>query len=88
MWYSYRNFFDYRTNKDNSYRIGYAESQDGIKWQRSDEKLDFITNNDAENNWDDIMKCYPNVIKFNDKKYMFYNGNGFGKSGFGYAIIE
>lgn len=88
MWYSYRNFFDYRTNKNNSYRIGYAESQDGIKWQRLDEKFEFIGNNSTENSWDSIMNCYPNVIKFNDKKYMFYNGNGFGKSGFGYAIIE
>ena len=34
------------------------------------------------------MICYPNVIKVKDKLYMFYNGNGFGQSGFGYAELE
>ena len=28
------------------------------------------------------------VPELNDKRYMFYNGNGFGQSGFGYAVWE
>jgi hypothetical protein len=34
------------------------------------------------------MMAYPFVIDINHRKYMFYNGNGFGKSGIGYAVLE
>ena len=32
------------------------------------------------------MQAYPFVFKKDDKLHMFYNGNGFGQSGLGYAI--
>ena len=82
MWYSYRNKSDYRLNKDNSYRIGMSISKDGYNWERTEDvNLDI-----SESGWDDTMVCYPYVIKHNNKKIMFYNGNGFGKTGFGYCI--
>ena len=34
------------------------------------------------------MIAYPNIYVHNNKKYMLYNGNTFGKSGFGYAVIK
>jgi hypothetical protein len=37
MWYSFRGSLDYRTKKENSYRIGYAESENGKKWERKDD---------------------------------------------------
>lgn len=82
MWYGYRKAKNYRTDKNSSYRIGYAESKDGIKWTRKDELVGLDL---SENGWDTEMMSYPNVIKHNDIKYMFYNGNGFGNTGFGYA---
>lgn len=85
MWYCYRGSFDYRTNKDQSYRIGYAESTDGIKWIRKDEKAGIDR---SEDGWDSEMMEYPYVYEHKGRKYMLYNGNGFGKSGFGYAILE
>lgn len=85
MWYCYRGSFDYRTNKDQSYRIGYAESTDGIKWIRKDEEAGIDR---SEDGWDSQMIEYPYVYEHKSKKYMLYNGNGFGKSGFGYAILE
>ena len=85
MWYTYRGAKDYRTNKANSYRIGYAESFDGKVFERKDEKFQFDV---AESGWDSIMQTYPNVIKYDNKYWVFYNGNGFGKSGFGYATFE
>ena len=82
MWYSVRNKTDYRTNKNNSYRIKIATSTDGILWHTDDQiELDV-----SENGWDSIMVEYPYVVLHNSKKYMFYNGNGFGKEGIGYAI--
>ncbi len=85
MWYSYRNAHDYRTDKKNSYRIGYAESNDGKVFKRLDEK---ITIDVSDQGWDSVMLAYPHVIKFDNKYWMFYNGNGFGQSGFGYATAK
>jgi len=85
MWYSFRGIKNYRTDKKNSYRIGYAESEDGIHWIRKDEQVGIDV---SENGWDSEMIAYPFVFNVKDKKYMFYNGNGFGKSGFGYAVMN
>ena len=85
MWYSYRGGIDYRTNRSHSYRIGYAESQDGLEWVRKDDEVGITI---SEGGWDSEMIAYPFVIDINDRRYMFYNGNGFGKSGIGYAVLE
>lgn len=82
MWYAYRNGKNYRSNRANSYRIGYAESPDGIEWRRLDERVDLQL---SSHGWDSEMLAYPHVIDHQKKRYMFYNGNGFGRSGFGYA---
>jgi hypothetical protein len=84
MWYSYRGGSDYRTNRAHSYRIGYAESLDGLEWVRKDNDVGITV---SETGWDSEMIAYPFVIDVNDKRYMFYNGNGFGKSGVGYAVL-
>jgi predicted GH43/DUF377 family glycosyl hydrolase len=82
MWYSYRAIFDYRTNTKNAYKIGYAVSINGINWTRIDNKncLKMTTGE-----WDSTMAAYPNVIRVDNKLLMFYNGNFFGKDGFGFA---
>ncbi|MCC1484905.1 glycoside hydrolase family protein [Winogradskyella immobilis] len=83
MWYAYRDIEGYRDRVSKSFRIGYAESHDGISWQRLDDKIGIDLSKEG---WDNFMMSYPNVIHYKNKKYMFYNGNGFGQSGFGYAI--
>jgi hypothetical protein len=85
MWYAFRNLDNYRTNLNNSYRIGYAKSLNGIDWDRDDENAGIDI---SKNGWDSQMLCYPHVIEVNEYLYMFYNGNGFGKTGFGYAMLE
>jgi hypothetical protein len=85
MWYSYRGGIDYRTNLNTSYRIGYAESKDGISWKRMDDTAGIDVSLDG---WDSEMIEYPHVIRHCDKKYIFYNGNKFGHSGFGYAELS
>ena len=84
MWYCCRDSIDYRDG-NGSYRIGYAQSLDGITWQRKDTEANIQV---SEEGWDSTMICYPYVVKADDKLIMFYNGNGFGKSGFGYAVWE
>jgi hypothetical protein len=80
MWYSYR------ANKHiETYRIGYAISTDGINWARKDENAGIDV---AKTGWDSEMICYPSVINYNGNTYMLYNGNGYGKTGFGIAILK
>ncbi|MGH9872613.1 MAG: hypothetical protein ACRD9S_09120 [Pyrinomonadaceae bacterium] len=85
MWYSYRSIADYRHNRERSYRIGYAESKDNVKWERKDEQVGIEL---ADEGWDSEMMAYPYIVDYEDKRYLFYNGNGFGRSGFGYAVLE
>jgi hypothetical protein len=85
MWYSYRHLKEYRTNAKHSYRIGYAESKDGLDWNRKDESVGIDI---SETGWDSEMVAYPHVYKHKDQTFMVYNGNGFGRSGFGYALLE
>jgi hypothetical protein len=87
MWYSRRDIIDFRVNSKHAYRAGYAESKDGIHWQRLDELAGIDTSNEV-NAWDSDAIAYPYVININGKLLMFYNGNGFGKTGFGYAVYE
>ena len=89
MWYSYRSFIDYRTDSNASYRIGYAISKDGLIWERKDsDKKKTLTISNDKKDWDSDMVSYPHVLKVKSKILMFYNGNGFGKSGFGYAELN
>lgn len=84
MWYCFRNSRDYRDGAG-AYRIGYAESPDGLNWERMDDVGGLPASAEG---WDSTMTCYPFVLSFDDKTVMFYNGNGFGRSGIGYAVLE
>lgn len=85
MWYSKRKVENFRIDKTNSYRAGYAESNDGIVWTR----LDNLSGIEPSNNgWDSESIAYPYIIRIKKQLIMFYNGNAFGKEGFGYAIRE
>jgi len=78
MWYSYR------SGNGTKYRIGYAHSLDGLEWKRKEDSgLDV-----SKDGWDSEMICYPFVFEHKEKTYMLYNGNDYGKTGFGLAILE
>jgi hypothetical protein len=76
MWYSYRGA---------SYRIGYAESADGLEWIRKDQESGISI---SESGWDSEMIEYPYVFQHQGERYMLYNGNDYGKSGIGLAALE
>lgn len=76
MWYAFRG---------DHYRIGYAESADGFKWTRLDHLAELEFSADS---WDSDMMEFPFVLSLKNKKYMFYNGNGFGRTGIGLAVLE
>jgi hypothetical protein len=85
MWFSFRQFDGYRSDVNSSYRIGYAESNDGISWQRFDSQSQHGLSVSADG-WDSMMVEYPHVIRMPHGLFMFYNGNGFGQTGFGFAV--
>jgi hypothetical protein len=67
------------------YRLGYAESPDGISWVRQDRQIGIDL---SEEGWDSQMIAYPSIVRFKDATYLFYNGNNYGRDGFGYAVLE
>ena len=85
MYFCYRSSVDFRKNKNNAYRIGYAFSFDLKNWTRDDGQAGIDV---SENDWDSDMQCYPHVFEMDDKIYLLYNGNEFGSRGFGAAILE
>jgi len=76
MWFSY---------KGSAYRIGYAESIDGLNWERKDELVGIDV---SETGWDSEMIEYSYVFEHKGAKYMLYNGNDYGKGGIGLAILK
>ncbi len=84
MWYSKRRIDKFRSTIQNGYRGGFAQSIDGKLWKRQD--LDFGLDI-SEYGWDSEAIAYPYVFKIKNKKIMLYNGNGFGRSGLGYAVL-
>lgn len=80
----YRMFYSVRRRDVASYRLGYAESEDGLHWVRKDEEIGLDVSKDG---WDSEMICYSAVIELNGRWYMFYNGNDFGRTGFGVAEL-
>lgn len=77
MWYSYRGGM-------NTYRIGYAESGDGINWERTDGNVGIDISPDG---FDSKMIEYPFVFSHNEQHYMLFNGNEYGQTGFGLAVM-
>lgn len=77
MWYSYLFLTDRK-----AYRIGYAESVDGISWTRIDNQAGIGISDEG---WDSETVAFPFLINHRNMQYMFYSGNRFGMGGLGYA---
>lgn len=78
MWYSIR-------SHSHGYRLGYAESSDGIEWERRDDEAGIDVSADG---WDSEMIHCGWVQPAESGPYLFYNGNGYGETGFGVAVVR
>lgn len=85
MFFCYRQASDFRKNVQRSYRIGYASSTDLVNWVRDDEQYALVG---TAGEWDSDMQCYPHTFRCDDQIFMLYNGNEFGKYGFGLAVLK
>lgn len=84
MWFCFRGGNDFRGG-EKSYQIGYAISRDLLHWERKDDEAGIEKSKEG---WDSKIITYPYIRRMNQKYYMFYNGNGFGATGFGYAELD
>jgi predicted GH43/DUF377 family glycosyl hydrolase len=84
MFFSYRYATNFK-NKERGYKIGYAYSINGVEWIRDDDNVGIEL---SERGWDSEMHHYPHIFEVNNDVYMIYNGNEFGKYGFGLAVLE
>lgn len=85
MFFCYRQSFDFRKNRDRGYRIGHAWSDNLMHWTRDDENPHLDV---TPAGWDSDMLCYPHAFWCDGKAYLLYNGNEFGRHGFGLAELE
>ena len=84
MIFAFRSHVDFRQNPRRAYRLGHATSDDLVNWSRDDGLggVDF-----PREDWDQGMRCYPSVFQMDGRLYLLYNGNDFGKRGFGLAQL-
>jgi hypothetical protein len=85
MYFCYRQAYGFRTDSSRAYRIGYAYSADLENWVRDDDNAGIDVSLDG---WDAQMQCYPHIFECDGSVYLLYNGDEFGRNGFGLAILE
>lgn len=78
-------WFSCRAGQGDRYRIGRASSEDGEHWQLA---LNESGIDVSATGWDSDMIEYPFVFDHDGVRYLLYNGNGYGRTGFGLAVLE
>jgi hypothetical protein len=76
MWYCTRG---------DAYRLGYAESDDGLSWERRDSEAGLQPSAEG---WDSEMIAYPAIYDRDGRRHLLYNGNGYGATGVGLALED
>lgn len=73
---------------DMNYFLGCARSKDCINWDKDEDIFDQVTH--SIDGFDSEMIYFPSILYVPplDKYLLFYCGNGFGKTGFGYMVLE
>lgn len=85
MYFCFRESYDFRRARGRGYRLGHAWSTDLRRWIRDDGDMNLDVSADG---WDSEMLCYPHAFRCNDQVFLLYNGNEFGRTGFGVAVLE
>jgi hypothetical protein len=85
MVFCFRDIHGFRHEASKGYRLGYAWSRDLETWHREDARLGM---SGSSGEWDADMQCYPHFFVFDDTLFLLYNGNAFGREGFGLARVD
>lgn len=84
MMFCYRLAVGFRDRRDHAYRLGHAWSEDLTYWHRDDSE--WVLDRPSQG-WDSQMMCYPHLFRVGQRVYLLYNGNEFGRHGFGIAQL-
>ena len=77
----------FRTDPKEGYRLGYAESPDGVSWGSGWTSEPGVER--SAEGWDsETMVAYPGLYEHRGRRHLLYNGNGFGRSGIGHAVSD
>lgn len=85
MFFCCRQSFEFRTARGRGYRIGHARSTDLANWVRDDAQASL---HGTPGEWDSDMQCYPHAFECDGRTLLLYNGNKFGRFGFGLAELQ
>lgn len=85
MVFCYRHVHGFRTDPTKGYRVGYAHSTNLLDWTRDDDVLGLAG---MAGEWDSDMQCYPHLTISGGVPYLLYNGNAFGRFGFGAVELD
>lgn len=77
MWLSVR-------NSTQGYDLAYAESKNGTDWHRLDNMLRF---EGPDESWESETRSFASIVDTQAGRFMFYNGNDYGATGFGVARL-
>jgi hypothetical protein len=67
-----------------AYEIRVAESADGVHWTRQLEG----GLRGSGSGWDADMVEYPALFTYRGRQYMLFNGNDYGRTGVGLAVLD
>ena len=85
MLFTARGRAHFREDAEQRYRLIAATSADGLNFTRTGAiGLDPVP---AAGDWDGEMQAYPQIVPDGERTLVLYNGNGFGRDGFGYALL-
>jgi hypothetical protein len=84
LWFSSRGASRFRGPGETAYRLYSATLPYGDGWTPEELKFE---NPPGPDDWDSWMQAYGCVIPLGEDLIMIYNGNGFGRNGFGYARL-
>jgi hypothetical protein len=85
LFYCYRDVFDFRTNPSKGYKLGCVRSENLQDWEPEEIVAE---NSSTYEIWDKDMQCYPHAFSWKNRNFIAYNGNNFGREGFGLAEIS
>lgn len=78
-------YYSIRRKSVGAYRMGYAESDDRLRWHRDDARLNLDV---GPGDYDNEAIMYAAPIMIDGRVWCFYNGNDFGRDGIALAVRE
>ncbi len=69
-----------------AYRVRSLTSANGLDWSWNASDADGDLGVGAPGAFDDVQRSYASVVRHGDEYRMWYTGNGFGRTGMGYAV--